>query len=46
MTRVRRIFRLMLAALAFGTDVWLAAVRYVPPVKARKRRGAASLTGA
>jgi hypothetical protein len=40
MTEVRRIFRLLLAGLAFGTYVWFAAVRYVPLVKARKRRRA------
>ena len=40
MTLVRRILKLMLAALAFGTYVWFAAVRYVPLVKARKRRRA------
>jgi hypothetical protein len=45
MTRVRRIFRLGLAGLAFGTYVWFAAVRYVPLVKARKQRRRASFTG-
>jgi hypothetical protein len=45
MTQVRRIFRLMLAALAFGTYVWFAAVHYLPLVKARKRRRRASFTG-
>ena len=38
MTLVRRVLKLMAAALAFGTYVWFAAVRYVPLVKARKRR--------
>jgi hypothetical protein len=45
MTEVRRIFRLLLAGLAFGTYVWFAAVRYVPFVKARKRRRRATFTG-
>jgi hypothetical protein len=45
MTLVRRIFRILLAGLAFGTYVWFAAVRYVPLVKARKRRRRASFTG-
>jgi len=45
MTLVRRIFRVLLAALAFGTYVWFAAVRYVPLVKARKSRRRASFTG-
>jgi hypothetical protein len=38
MTLVRRVLKLMAAALAFGTYVWFAAVRYAPVVKARKRR--------
>ena len=38
MTLVRRILLLFTAALAFGTYVWLAAVRYAPLVKARKVR--------
>ena len=38
MALVRRTFKLMLAALAFGTYVWFAAVRYVPVVKKRKAR--------
>jgi hypothetical protein len=38
MTLVRRILKLLLAALAFGTYVWVAAVRYAPLVKARKAR--------
>ena len=45
MTHVRRIFRLMLAALAFVTYVWFAAGRYVPLVMARKRRRRTSFTG-
>jgi hypothetical protein len=46
MTLVRRILKVLLAALAFGTYVWFAAVRYAPFVKARKkRRRAASFTG-
>ncbi len=44
MARVRRILKLMLAALAFATYVWFAAVRYVPLVKARKRRRRATFT--
>jgi hypothetical protein len=36
MTLVRRILRVLTAALAFGTYVWFAAVRYAPRVKARK----------
>ena len=44
MTRVRRILKLMLAALAFASYVWFAAVRYVPLVKARKRRRRATFT--
>lgn len=38
MTLVRRILRLLSAALAFGTYVWFAAVRYAPGVKRRKAR--------
>ncbi len=38
-------FRLLLAALAFGTYVWFAAVRYVPLVQARKRQRRARFTG-
>ena len=34
----RRILRVLTAALAFGTYVWFAAVRYAPLVKARKER--------
>jgi hypothetical protein len=45
MTLVRRIFRILLAARAFGTYVWFAAVHYLPLVKARKRRRRASFTG-
>jgi hypothetical protein len=33
---VRRILRLLGAALAFGVYVWFAAVRNVPRVRARK----------
>ena len=44
-SEVKRIFRLVLAGIAFGTYVWFAAVRYVPLVKARKRRRRASFTG-
>jgi hypothetical protein len=36
MALVRRILRLLGAALAFGTYVWFAAVRYAPLVKRRK----------
>ena len=42
MTLVRRVLKLMGAALAFGTYVWFAAVRYVPLVKARKQQRRAS----
>ena len=45
MARVRLIFKALLAALAFGTYVWFAAVRYLPVVKARKRRRRATFTG-
>jgi len=38
MTRVRRIVKLIGAALAFVLYVWFAAVRSVPDVKARKAR--------
>jgi hypothetical protein len=38
MTLVRRILKLLAAALAFATYVWIAAVRAVPGVKARKAR--------
>jgi hypothetical protein len=38
MKLIRRILKLLVAALAFGTYVWFAAVRYAPLVKARKRR--------
>jgi hypothetical protein len=38
MTLVRRVLQLLLAALAFGTYVWFAAVRYAPLVKGRKAR--------
>ncbi len=38
MTLVRRILLLLTSALAFGTYVWFAAVRYLPLVKARKAR--------
>jgi hypothetical protein len=38
MTRVRRVLKLLGAALAFATYVWFAAVRNVPRVKARKAR--------
>jgi hypothetical protein len=37
-TLVRRILQLLTAALAFGTYVWFAAVRYAPLVKGRKAR--------
>jgi hypothetical protein len=42
MAFVRRILKLVGAALAFFTYVWFAAVRHVPAVKRRKaaRRGA------
>ncbi len=36
MTPVRRILKLVGAALAFAAYVWVAAVRYAPVVKARK----------
>ena len=36
MTRVRRILKLLGAALAFGVYVWFAAVRNVGRVKRRK----------
>jgi hypothetical protein len=36
MARVRRILKLLGAALAFGVYVWFAAVRNVPRVKTRK----------
>jgi hypothetical protein len=36
MTLVRRILKLVGAALAFGTYVWFAAVRFAPAVKRRK----------
>lgn len=36
MAFVRRILKLVGAALAFATYVWVAAVRAVPGVKARK----------
>ena len=36
MTLVRRILKLLGAALAFGTYVWFAAVRFAPAVKRRK----------
>lgn len=43
MTLIRRIIKLVGAALAFGVYVWFAAVRNVPRVRARKaarrRRG-------
>ena len=38
MTRVRRILKLLGAAVAFVVYVWFAAVRYTPAVKARKAR--------
>ena len=38
MTRVRRILKLLGAALAFVVYVWFAAVRHAPAVKARKAR--------
>lgn len=38
MTLVRRIVKLVAAALAFAVYVWFAAVRNVPRVKARKAR--------
>ena len=38
MTLVRRILKLVGAALAFVVYVWFAAVRNVPRVKARKAR--------
>ncbi len=42
MKLVRRIVKVLVAALAFGTYVWFAAVRYTPLVKARKKRRRAS----
>ena len=45
MTLVRRVLKLLLAGLAFGTYVWFAAVRYLPLVKARKRRRRETFTG-
>ncbi|MBA2331812.1 MAG: hypothetical protein H0V94_03370 [Actinobacteria bacterium] len=36
MVLIRRILRLLGAALAFGAYVWFAAVRYAPGVKRRK----------
>ena len=36
MALVRRILRLLGAALAFGVYVWYAAVRHAPTVKRRK----------
>ena len=36
MARVRRILKLIGAAFAFATYVWIAAVRNVPKVRARK----------
>jgi hypothetical protein len=45
MTHVRRIFAALLTGLAFATYVWFAAVRYLPLVKARKRRRRATFTG-
>ncbi|MDX6439124.1 MAG: hypothetical protein QOF45_1707 [Gaiellaceae bacterium] len=44
MTLIRRILKAMVAALAFATYVWFAAVRYAPLVKARKQRRRASFT--
>jgi hypothetical protein len=44
MALVRRILKLVAAALAFATYVWIAAVRAAPGIKARKaarRRGPA-----
>jgi hypothetical protein len=38
MPPVRRILKLIGAALAFAVYVWIAAVRYAPGVKARKER--------
>ena len=38
MPPVRRILKLLGAALAFAVYVWFAAVRYAPGVKARKAR--------
>ena len=38
MTRVRRILKLLGAAVAFAVYVWFAAVRYVPVVRERKAR--------
>ena len=37
MTLVRRILKLLGAALAFGTYAWFAAVRLAPSVKRRKQ---------
>jgi hypothetical protein len=37
-TLIRRIVKLVAAALAFAVYVWFAAVRNVPRVKARKAR--------
>jgi hypothetical protein len=38
MPPVRRILKLLGAALGFAVYVWFAAVRYAPEVKARKAR--------
>lgn len=38
MALVRRVVKLVAAALAFVLYVWFAAVRYAPVVKARKAR--------
>lgn len=38
MVRLRRVLKLLGAALAFGVYVWFAAVRNLPRVKARKAR--------
>jgi hypothetical protein len=49
MTLVRRILRLLGAALAFAVYVWFEAVRLAPSIKrrkaARRARRRASLTG-
>jgi hypothetical protein len=44
-TLIRRIVKLVAAALAFAVYVWFAAVRAVPAVKRRKAARRASRTG-
>ena len=36
MTQIRRVLKVLAAALAFGAYVWYAAVRNVPAVRRRK----------